>query len=200
LLPLIYTNSTAGGIFLAACTIWIVPEAIGMLTQTARVARKGVSVRDRGSMGLLIGLQWVGLALNFSLAGFFRAGAISWHRTALFAIGVACILLGVGLRWYAIRTLGSYFTRDIAVSADQHVVQNGPYRFVRHPAYSGTFLSMLGIGIAMSNWASLTALLACVFVGYAYRVGVEEQALVESIGQPYEDYKARTKRFFPWVF
>jgi protein-S-isoprenylcysteine O-methyltransferase Ste14 len=190
----------AAGIFLAACLIWNVPEMIGALKQTAKASRKEASVQDRGSMGILIGLQWVGLALNFLLAGLFPAAAIPWYRTALFSIGVILILLGVALRWYAIWTLGRYFTRDVAVSADQKVVQTGPYRSIRHPAYSGTFLTMLGVGLAMTNWASLATLLICVFVGHMYRVSVEEKALIQTIGQPYVEYMHRTRLFIPLVF
>src|SRR5207248_7855791 len=91
LLPLIYTNAVAAGIFLAACLIWNVPEMIGALKQTAKASRKEASVQDRSSMGILIGLQWVGLALNFSLGGLFPAAAITWHRTALFSAGVILI-------------------------------------------------------------------------------------------------------------
>ena len=151
-------------------------------------------------MAILIGLQWIGLALNFLLAGLFPAAAITWHRTVLFGIGVALIPLGVTLRWYAIWTLGRYFTRDVAVSADQKVVQNGPYRSIRHPAYSGTFLTMLGVGLAITNWASLVALLVCVFLGHLYRVRVEEKVLIQTIGQQYVEYMHRTRRFIPLVF
>ena len=200
LLPLIYTNAVAAGIFLAGCLTWNVPEMIGMIKQTAKVSRKEVSVQDRGTMGILIGLQWVGLALNFLLAWLFQAAAISWHRTALFATGVTLILLGVALRWYAIWTLRDYFTRDVAVSSDQKVVQNGPYRYIRHPAYSGTLLTMLGVGLAMTNWASLVALLMFVLIGHMYRVSVEEKALSRTIGQPYVEYMHRTKRFIPLLF
>ena len=151
-------------------------------------------------MGLLIGLQWAGLALNFLFARLFPAAAIPWQRAALFLSGVSLILLCVALRWYAIWTLGRYFTRDVAVSVDQKVVQNGPYRYIRHPAYSGTFLTMLGVGLAMTNWASLVVLFICVFVGHMYRVTVEEQALSQAIGQPYVEYMHRTRRFIPLVF
>ena len=50
------------------------------------------------------------------------------------------MMLGVVLRWFAIWKLGRYFTRDVAVSSDQEVVQSGPYRFIRHPAYSWNIL------------------------------------------------------------
>lgn len=200
MLPLIYTNAGAFGVFLAACCIWNIPEAVGALGQRAKVARKEASVQDHASLGILVGLQWMGLALNFLFAWLFQMAAISWHRKTLFAIGVLLILLGVTLRWYAIWTLGRYFTRDVAVSTDQQIVQTGPYRTIRHPAYSGTFLTMLGVGLAVTNWASLLALLTCVLVGHLYRVRVEEKALIQALGQPYVAYMHHTKRFIPFVF
>lgn len=200
MLPLAYTNVDAAIIFLAACLIWNAPEAAGMLKQFAGMSRKEAAVQDHGSLGVLIALQWLGLLLNFLLAWLADAADISWHRTALFALGVSMILLGVGLRWYSVWTLGGYFTRDVAVSTKQQVVQSGPYRVLRHPAYSGTFLTMLGVGLAMTNWASLLALSLCVLLGHLYRVHVEENALVRTIGQPYIDYMRHTKRFIPWVF
>lgn len=198
--PLIYTNRGAAAIFIAACVVWNGPEMIGMIRQMAKVSRKAAEVKDRGSMGILIGLQWVGLALNFLLAWVLPSAAIPWQRTTLFLLGVMCMLLGVALRWYAIWTLGRYFTRDVAVSGDQPVVQRGPYRVIRHPAYSGTFLTMLGVGLAVTNWASLVSLLICVFLGHLYRVWIEEKALIQTIGQPYVEYMQQTRRFIPKVF
>lgn len=200
MLPLVYTNAGALGIFLAACLIWIVPEMIGSLKQTAKVSRKEAAVQDRGSLAILIGLQWAGIALNFALGALFPAAAMRWQQTTFFLLGVTLIPLGVALRWYAIWTLGRYFTRDVAVAADQQIIQSGPYRSIRHPAYSGTFLTMLGVGLAMTNWASLIVLLVFVLIGHLYRVDVEEKALVATIGQPYVEYMHRTKRFIPLVF
>jgi protein-S-isoprenylcysteine O-methyltransferase Ste14 len=204
MLPLVYTNTIAGIVFAVACLVWLAPEMIGMLPQMARVSRRTVMVQDQGSMAILIGLQWTGLALNFGLAWLWPAAAMAQGqqsgRTALFILGVIFTVLGVALRWYAIRTLGRFFTRDVAVSHDQPVVQSGPYRLIRHPAYSGTFLTMLGVGLAMTNWASLVALLACVFAGHFYRVLIEEKALIRTIGQPYIEYMRRTRRFIPLLF
>ena len=199
MLPLIYTNGAAAALFIIACLIWLMPETGGMVRHMANASRKAASVQDRGSLGLLIGLQWVGIALNFALASLLPGAALPWPL-AFLLLGVICMLLGVALRWYAIWTLGRYFTRAVAVSADQQVVQRGPYRAIRHPAYSGTFLTMLGLGLALTNWASLAALLTCVFLGHLYRVSIEEKALSAAIGQPYIAYMHRTRRFIPFVF
>jgi protein-S-isoprenylcysteine O-methyltransferase Ste14 len=148
---------------------------------------------------LLVGL-YAGVLLNFALPGLFPGATITWNRAVLFFIGLTLMVLGIILRQYAIRVLGRYFTREVATRADQTVVQNGPYKFVRHPAYSGTLLTMLGIGLAMTNWASLVAILVCSFPGFFYRVMVEERALRTSLGQPYVEYMRHTKRFVPFVF
>ena len=200
MLPIIYTRLASAGLFLGVCLVWLLPEMIGMRRQMAKPSRLAESIQDRGSLAILLGLQWTGLALNFLLAWLVPAAAIRGQREALFLLGLAAILLGTALRWVAILILGSYFTRDVAVMRDQPVVMRGPYRLIRHPAYSGTFLTMLGVGLAMTNWASLAALLICVFLGHFYRVSIEEQALTRTIGQPYIEYMRRTKRFIPWVF
>ena len=200
MLPLIYTHPAAAGLFLATCLVWLVPEMAGMLRQMGKVSRREALSQDGGSLGMLLGLQWTGLALNFLLAWLLPQAAILWQRTTLYLLGLTAILLGVALRWYAIRSLGGYFTRAVAVSSDQQVIQHGPYRHIRHPAYSGTFLTMLGVGLVMTNWASLIALLACVFLGHIRRVSIEEKALIRTIGQPYIEYMQRTKRFVPWVY
>lgn len=200
MLPLIYTHPAAAGLFLATCLIWLIPEMAGMVRQMGKVSRREAVSQDRGSLGILLGLQWTGLALNFLLAWLLPQAAILWQRTTLYFLGLSAILLGVALRWYAIRVLGGYFNHVVVVMKDQQVIQLGPYRYIRHPAYSGTFLTMLGVGLVTTNWASLIVLLLFVFLGHIQRVRVEEKALIRTIGQPYIEYMRRTKRFVPWVF
>ena len=58
-------------------------------------------------------------------------------RWAAFVLGLAAIVGGSALREWAVLTLGTTFTFDVRVASDQHVVTNGPYRFLRHPSYPG---------------------------------------------------------------
>ena len=57
------------------------------------------------------------------------------------------------------RVLRRFFTGYVAIHPDQRVVERGPYRLVRHPSYSGTLLTTLGMGLAMTNWASLATII-----------------------------------------
>lgn len=105
----------------------------------------------------------------------------------------------MAFRWYAVRTLGKYFTLQVAIQPGQTVVESGPYRLIRHPSYTGSLMSILGLGLVLSNWLSLIAVLLFTILGYSYRIWVEEMTLVNALGEPYRDYMKRTKRIVPFI-
>jgi protein-S-isoprenylcysteine O-methyltransferase Ste14 len=194
--PLVYSNHALTIIFVVALLVWIIPERIGSLV--LRSARDPTARRqDRGSLVVLYATIIVGVGTGFVLAVEWPSAAIPWLRPEVTLVGLILMPLGVALRWWSIVTLGRYFTLDVAVRSTQTVVQSGPYRFVRHPSYSGTLLTLLGVGLALANWASVVVILACGLAGLLYRVRVEERALAEALGQPYVDYMRHTRRFIP---
>jgi protein-S-isoprenylcysteine O-methyltransferase Ste14 len=80
------------------------------------------------------------------------------------------------------------------------VVESGPYRLIRHPSYTGALLALFGIALALTNWASLAAIILGNAVGFGYRVMVEERALSCALGQSYSVYMRRTRRLIPFIF
>ncbi len=183
-------------IFQIAWLTWLVPEVVGEVTQR----RKGAARRrGRGSSVVLLLGIFIGPAAGFAFAFALPGATISGQPPFVFFIGIVFMLLGVALRWYAVETLGCYFTRTLAVQAGQSVVEVGPYRYVRHPGYSGTLLTLLGIGLTLTNWASLLAIMVCAGIGYGYRIHVEERFLQEELGQPYIDCMRGTRRLIPFV-
>lgn len=118
-----------------------------------------------------------------------------------FWLGVALFVIGAAIREYAVRTLGRYFTLDLAADAGQPVVDRGPYAWVRHPSYTGAFVSLVGVGLVLSNWLSLAVVTAGVGAGYWYRIRTEEQLLRAELGGAYEEYAERTPyRLIPGVW
>lgn len=197
-MPAIFNNSILRlDIFYVAFAIWCIPELIGFFTQ-----RPGpdAQVHNRGSRIILMGLMWVGIFSAFWSASRMRSAEIAFARLPIFWIGIALMLAGTAFRWYAIRTLGAYFTRDVATRPDQQVIQNGPYRLIRHPSYTGGLMALLGTGLALGNWIGLATIVLLPLSAYLYRMGIEERALVEAIGQPYRDYMSRTRRLIPFVY
>ncbi len=156
--------------------------------------------RDQGSLNLIVILWWIGLALDFALSLLLPEASILWKRTSLFFSGVCLMLLGVALRWYSAAILGKYFTFDVAVQGGQALIETGPYRFIRHPSYSGALVSLAGFGLALGNWAGLAAGLCCLGSAYAYRMPVEEAALASALGDGYTQYMKRTRRLVPFLF
>jgi protein-S-isoprenylcysteine O-methyltransferase Ste14 len=140
-----------------------------------------------------------GVIVACVLAAVWTGAAIPWLRPQITIAGIVVFVLGSALRWWAILTLGQYFTFEVAVRSTQSVVQSGPYRFVRHPSYTGILIMLLGVGLALTNWASIVVMLVGGLVGLLYRIRVEERALVEALGQPYTDYMRHSRMFIPFI-
>jgi protein-S-isoprenylcysteine O-methyltransferase Ste14 len=76
----------------------------------------------------------------------------------------------------------------------------GPYRLVRHPAHTGTLLALVGFGIALSNVVALLAAVVLPLPWIAYRIAVEERALLGTLGARYAQYRGRTASLIPGVW
>lgn len=180
-----------------ALVICFAPEWIGTFFQNPE---QGAVRRDRGSYALLMVSMAIGLFVAFSIASGLPAATIAWQQPLVFWTGIVLMLAGAAFRWYAIKVLGRFFTRSVSTREGQYVVETGPYRLIRHPSYTGSMVTMLGLGLAMTNWLSLIVIVLFVLIGYEYRVRVEERALCDGIGDAYRDYMLRTKRFVPHVW
>jgi protein-S-isoprenylcysteine O-methyltransferase len=156
----------------------------------------GSTATDSGSLRLL----WIVITLAITMAF-----ALSGERPALWplphawirAVALVLFVSGLGIRWWAVITLGKFFTVDVATHDDHALVSTGPFRFVRHPSYTGLLLAFLGFGVSLGNTASLLVLIVPIAAALAYRMRVEEAALHRALGASYEAYCARTKRLIP---
>jgi protein-S-isoprenylcysteine O-methyltransferase Ste14 len=126
-----------------------------------------------------------------------RVGADTW---ATFGLGLGVLATGEGLRVWAVTTLGRFFRREVTIVTGQTVVESGPYRFVRHPAYLGDLLIAFGIGLAWGSWVGAGVALGIAFVGHLPRIRVEEKTLREALGEPYERYASSHARLLPGVW
>ena len=196
MLPVVYSNPVLAWIFGITIVIWFVPEMARMFL---RRPEPQAQTRDRRSALVLNLCIWGGILLANIAASAFRQFAIPWQRMALFAAGILLMLAGIAFRWYSIRVLGRFFTAVVAIQPGHRIVEEGPYRWLRHPSYSGALMTFLGYALALSNWASFLIIAVFTAVGYGYRISVEEQALVAGLGDAYRAYMKRTKRIIPFV-
>jgi len=162
-------------------------------------AKPGSSAQDKGSLRIL----WLVIAASIGLAilAVTRLPGLGFPDSAIsYPVGVALFFCGLFLRWFSIFYLGRFFTVNVAIAADHRVVDTGPYRYVRHPSYTGALLAFVGYGICLSNFASLLIILLPVSAAFHHRMRIEESALSHALGQAYTQYCTRTKRLLPFVY
>ena len=148
---------------------------------------------DRGSYWLLIitvyvcfCLAYVGRALNWGVA----IGAVQYG-------GLGLMVAGIALREWAVVVLRRYFSVVVALEADHRLVVAGPYRRLRHPAYTGGLMAMVGFALALGSWLSGMPIVVLLLLAFSYRIGLEEQLLLAAFGNTYRNYISRTWRLFP---
>jgi protein-S-isoprenylcysteine O-methyltransferase Ste14 len=154
---------------------------------------------DKGGYALLLTGAAIGLAVLASAPALAPAAAIPPTFVA-FAVGMAMYLAGFGMRRWSEMTLGRYFTFTVMTSPDQPVITTGPYRFVRHPGYTGVLLIVIGSGLLAGNWIGLAGWTLLVALPLLYRIHVEENALLAALGDRYGVYAADHKRLVPLIW
>jgi protein-S-isoprenylcysteine O-methyltransferase Ste14 len=136
----------------------------------------------------------------FVLARHLHAAAIGDWRWGFLVIGLVLMCAGIALRQWAVALLGPFFTVDVRVQPGQTVVDRGPYRWVRHPSYTGLIAIFVGLGLALDNWAALAVLAVVPTVGLLVRIRFEERALLDGLGEQYRRFAAGRRRLFPGVW
>ncbi len=164
----------------------------------SRFNRSGTRA-ERWSFVVVVACVAGGMLGAFEAADW-NAASIGPSRWPLFVLGLVLMAAGLGVRQWAILTLGRFFTVDVRVHSNQVVVERGPYRWVRHPSYSGLIVFFLGVGLALSNWASLIVLALLPTAGLLVRIRSEEHALLTGLGEEYRRYAAARRRLFPGVW
>lgn len=115
-------------------------------------------------------------------------------------LGVAVAALGLAVRGWALRSLGRFFTMPITIAADHRIVRAGPYRWVRHPSYTGGFLTALGLALTLGAVTGVVITFGALAVVYVYRIRLEEAALIARFGDEYRRYAAETSRLLPPIY
>lgn len=184
--------------------LWCVSEIVISLI-SFRNRSKHVSTRaDRFSYVIVwfatvppIGFEYLIRAHPILANGF---GNFSTRDPLPGSLGCLFIAFGVTIRGVAVATLKKQFTLNVSIVEQHELVETGMYRVIRHPAYLGYLVSLLGIGLVLGNWVGLTALVVLPLAGIVYRIKVEERALLDHFGATYQAYARRTKRLLPGIW
>jgi protein-S-isoprenylcysteine O-methyltransferase len=180
--------------------VWIVVAVsvvANLLQPSYRLSEGSNNALDRGTVTQIIWTVYGSQALALVELCVRRRVSLGWDAMAVAAMLLA--ISGLVLRTWAVRTLGRFFTMNIEVASGQTVVTSGPYRFVRHPSYTGAWLTYVCNCILLRSW--IAAVVAAVGLSFAFlrRVRYEEAGLIASV-PGYAAYGKSRGRFLPRWF
>ena len=125
---------------------------------------------------------------------------IQIHTLWTEAISVGLVILGSILFVWARRTLGRHYSGHVSVKKEQKLVQSGPYRIIRHPAYAGYLFMALGLALGYSSLLGFVSTLLILLPAAVYRIRVEDRLLAEHFGTQFEEYVRKKKRLLPGIW
>jgi protein-S-isoprenylcysteine O-methyltransferase Ste14 len=196
MLPFVFRDEIAAGLSLGAFFLWLCVEYWLVVRDRGHVHAR----QDHGSKRVLIISCWAALALGITLSLVVPSASFKTHPWTPVGLGVTLMVFGVSLRLWSVRVLGRFFRRTVMVQGVHRVIQDGPYRFVRHPSYTGFLLASMGLSLVLANWLALVVQFAIVFLAFLQRIAVEEGVLSAELGEPYQSYMKRTKRLIPFMY
>jgi protein-S-isoprenylcysteine O-methyltransferase Ste14 len=115
-------------------------------------------------------------------------------------LGLILMVIGLGMRIWASKTLGAFYTRTLLIQTEQHIVDVGLYRYIRNPGYLGDLMMFISAGFAVMNWIAVMVITVAMINAYAYRIRVEETMLESAFGEQFTAYKAHTWRLIPLIY
>jgi protein-S-isoprenylcysteine O-methyltransferase Ste14 len=182
--------------FTISYAAWVAMEI--WISLRARQKRSGAS-HDRGSLAIMVCAYVLALTTAPYLAGTEPWARIQPFHFQAFLVGLVLMWAGMALRLWSVLVLGRFFRITVMMQDEHRLVEEGPYRILCHPAYTGGLLTMIGIGLAIGNWLSLLVMMLVVLLAYGYRIRVEERALKARFGENYDRYAAARWRLVPFL-
>lgn len=161
-----------------------------------RFDAKNATADDRGTARVFAIIVLPLTILPILEARYLRgAGATAFTWLSLSAL--LTMALGLALRTWSIRTLGKYFTLHVNIAERQPLIRIGPYRYVRHPSYTGALMFLLASPLFIGAYWSF-ALSACAWIAwFRWRIRHEEAALARAFGEDFAEWTRTTPPLIP---
>jgi len=126
-------------------------------------------------------------------------GVVFDDRAAAFVVGALLVAGGLGFAIWARGYLGRNWSSIVTVKQDHELVRSGPYRFVRHPIYTGILLGFVGSALARDEWRGAVAIAIAAFALWR-KLQIEERWMIERFGDAYLRYRREVPALIPNPF
>jgi protein-S-isoprenylcysteine O-methyltransferase Ste14 len=181
----------------AVWTLWLVIWIVLARGVKKPVREEGMSSRARHLVPLFIA-AWL-LFIDDRAAGSLLGEAVAPREPWMAQVGLALLLAGLLFALWARRTIGTNWSGTVTVKESHELVQAGPYALARHPIYTGLLLGFLGTAIAIDAWRGVLALVLAT-AAFLRKMRTEEAFMVDTFGDEYVAYRARTAALVPWLW
>ncbi|RHB46917.1 isoprenylcysteine carboxylmethyltransferase family protein [Exiguobacterium sp. AM39-5BH] len=115
-------------------------------------------------------------------------------------LGLSGFIAGVSLRYWGIRQLRHQFTRHVVVRPADELVSSGPYRYLRHPLYTGLLFITFGFSLFFAPWTIALVGTCLMSLALLWRIHIEEKMLTSHFGVTYERWAKSRKRLIPFIY
>lgn len=114
-------------------------------------------------------------------------------------VGMSLTLISFVWLWWVFRTIGSRVPGADPAPDPQALITGGPYRWIRHPLYTGALVFIFSLCLVFEDWVIFFISLAGLLAFRLLIIPAEEEKLLETFGEDYECYQSRTGALFPWI-
>jgi protein-S-isoprenylcysteine O-methyltransferase Ste14 len=174
-------------------SFWLLSEIlINILTRSKKSEAKS---HDKNSLSVI----WIIIVLSMTI-GVYMAFSFPRFGAVKYFSGLSLMIIGITIRLITVFSLKSYFNANVAIHHHHILKTDGIFKKVRHPSYTGSLLTFLGLGLTLGNWISLLIIFLPVLCAFLYRIKIEEKALVNNFKEEYIDYQKRTKKLIPFIY
>ena len=112
-------------------------------------------------------------------------------------LGAIMVAVGLGFAIWARRHLGGNWSGAVTLKEHHALIQTGPYRYVRHPIYTGLLLAFVGSAVAIGEWRGILSV-ALALLAFLLKIRVEEAGMRKTFAE-YERYQRTTAALIPFV-
>jgi len=157
---------------------------------------KSSQSKDKGTLTLIYLAKFLPNILAIITYYFFsNFPLLSSNVSAI--LGILTFIAGFLIRQIAIIQLGKFYTYKVSISSDHEMIDTGLYAYMRHPAYTGTFLELTGAAVLYNHFIFSWFISLPYLIVVLQRIKQEEKTLIEQFGPKYQEYMKQTGMFLP---
>ena len=183
-------------LILALWIAWVVYWCIASFGTRAVRRRESTASRLSHAVPLIIG---VALLAPPRLGSVWLSRHVLSPTPLIGWIGFALVAAGIVFSVWARRHIAGWWSSDVTLKQGHQLIRSGPYRYARHPIYTGLILALLGTAISIGEWRGFLGVLA-ITLAFLRKIQIEESFLTEAFPSDYARYRVEVAALIPFLY